>query len=329
MSEPRHLEIARAALGLKEKAGGAHEARILEMFNDVGHGWVDNDETAWCAAFVGSCLERSGIRSTRALNARSYLSWGEPVSIEEARPGDVAVFSRGKEAWQGHVGFVLAVTAKAIRLISGNSGNAVTDQLYPRFSLLGIRRASGTGAAASASPAPVSESPRGILKLHSRGAHVQALQTALKAKGFHPGATDGKFGPNTRAAVLKLQAQRGIATDGMAGPETWEALDDPRFEAEVWPERAKANTQTLLEDGSVIADATVKGQGGGAVLVLGGGVTLLSQVMGFMAPVKALFAEYGVWLAVSVLVGVGGYVVWQNRRALKSRIQMRRTGEMG
>ena len=80
----------------------------MEMYRIVGHDWVEHDEVAWCAAFVGCCLEKAGIVSTRKLNARSYLTWGEKVAgIEQAREGDVVVFTRGAKSDLGHVAFFL------------------------------------------------------------------------------------------------------------------------------------------------------------------------------------------------------------------------------
>uniref|UniRef100_UPI0039C71F51 peptidoglycan-binding domain-containing protein n=1 Tax=Calothrix sp. CCY 0018 TaxID=3103864 RepID=UPI0039C71F51 len=35
---------------------------------------------------------------------------------------------------------------------------------------------------------------------------------------------DGIFGDATRAAVVQFQKQNGIATDGIVGPQTWQAL---------------------------------------------------------------------------------------------------------
>ena len=74
------LETARSYLGTKEVTGPADNPKIMEMYRTIGQDWVEHDEMAWCAAFVGHCLERSGISSTRKLNARSYLAWGEKVS---------------------------------------------------------------------------------------------------------------------------------------------------------------------------------------------------------------------------------------------------------
>jgi murein DD-endopeptidase MepM/ murein hydrolase activator NlpD len=53
---------------------------------------------------------------------------------------------------------------------------------------------------------------------------VAALQTALRAEGLYNGDTDGIDGPQTRSAVRRLQARRGLAVDGVAGPRTRRAL---------------------------------------------------------------------------------------------------------
>jgi murein DD-endopeptidase MepM/ murein hydrolase activator NlpD len=53
---------------------------------------------------------------------------------------------------------------------------------------------------------------------------VAALQTALAGRGLYGGFVDGVRGPLTRAAILRLQRQRGLAVDGVAGPQTRRAL---------------------------------------------------------------------------------------------------------
>ena len=68
-------EHAKGELGVTEIAGEIDNKTIVEYFAEVGHSWVKDDETAWCAAFIGAMIERSGYRSTRELNARSYLKW--------------------------------------------------------------------------------------------------------------------------------------------------------------------------------------------------------------------------------------------------------------
>ncbi|MFQ5966045.1 MAG: peptidoglycan-binding protein [Acidimicrobiia bacterium] len=52
-----------------------------------------------------------------------------------------------------------------------------------------------------------------------RGEDVGELQRQLNALGFDAGNIDGIFGGDTASAVLDFQRNRGMATDGIAGPE--------------------------------------------------------------------------------------------------------------
>src|ERR1044071_8628804 len=69
-----------------------------------------------------------------------------------------------------------------------------------------------------------SEASMPTLKLGSTGAAVTRLQNKLKELGFDPGAIDGKFGAGTKKALMKFQKSQGLTQDGVAGPETMEAL---------------------------------------------------------------------------------------------------------
>jgi peptidoglycan L-alanyl-D-glutamate endopeptidase CwlK len=63
-----------------------------------------------------------------------------------------------------------------------------------------------------------------FLKLGSQGAEVRALQEALGAQGFNPGAADGDFGHGTEAAVIAFQKSEDLTPDGIVGPETRDKL---------------------------------------------------------------------------------------------------------
>ena len=52
---------------------------------------------------------------------------------------------------------------------------------------------------------------------------VKTLQYLLRARG-HTVTVDGSFGPKTDAAVRAFQQQKGLAVDGIVGPNTWSAL---------------------------------------------------------------------------------------------------------
>jgi uncharacterized protein (TIGR02594 family) len=137
VAEPEWLTAARSYLGTAEKPGAMDNPTIVQFFHDVGHARVNDDETAWCAAFVGSMLERTGHLSTRALNARSYLSCG--MALAQPRLGCIVVFRRGNSSWQGHVAFYISHDENYVRVLGGNQSNRVSIATYPRRDLLGYR----------------------------------------------------------------------------------------------------------------------------------------------------------------------------------------------
>ena len=62
------------------------------------------------------------------------------------------------------------------------------------------------------------------IRLGARGNEVFILQAALYARGHNPGSLDGVFGINTDTAVRNFQRSRGLTADGIAGPNTFNAL---------------------------------------------------------------------------------------------------------
>ncbi len=137
MEQPEWMRHGWLAYGEKEIPGRRDNGDILQFYADVGHGGVAHDEVAWCAAFLGSCLERAGEKSTRSLMARSYLKWGEPLA--EPQLGAIAVLSRGANQALGHVGFVVRADEQALYLLGGNQSNQVKISRFDRSRLLGFR----------------------------------------------------------------------------------------------------------------------------------------------------------------------------------------------
>lgn len=201
-----HMTIARGYLGTKELNGPADNPKIMEMYRTVGHDWVEHDEVAWCAAFVGHCLEKSGLASTRKLTARSYLTWGEKVANpEQAQEGDIVVFTRGASAAQGHVAFFLKVSGSQIEVLGGNQSDGVTVARYARSRLLGIRR-------------PLrSDAPQ--------RPEMKVVQQQLRDLGyFEVGNVDGRYGSRTRAAILAFRADNGLGLSPDVDPVLVAAL---------------------------------------------------------------------------------------------------------
>ncbi|MEU6162834.1 peptidoglycan-binding domain-containing protein [Streptomyces tanashiensis] len=59
------------------------------------------------------------------------------------------------------------------------------------------------------------------------GPTVSRLQTDLNIHGYPVGQVDGIFGKKTDAAVRKFQSEHDLVVDGIVGPATWGALEEP------------------------------------------------------------------------------------------------------
>lgn len=127
LTGPKWLDIARGYLGVREINGPKHNSTILRFFDDIRAGWFNDDETPWCAAFVGACVEAAGIRSTRSAAALSYLDFG--LGLSRPAVGAIAV---KKRKGGGHVTFVVGKDALGRLLcLGGNQNDAVTISPYP------------------------------------------------------------------------------------------------------------------------------------------------------------------------------------------------------
>ena len=212
------FDIARSYIGTTEGPGPADNPVIMEMYASVGHDWVEHDSVAWCAAFVGHCLEKAGMRSTRKLTARSYLDWGVPVDVAEAQQGDIGVIPRGRSNWQGHVFFIDRIEGAWVWGLGGNQSNAVNIKRYPVSKLLGVRRAGNV--------VPTVTMP------------VEMVQRRLKYLGYHEvGNIDGIAGPRTSAAILAFRHDNDLALVPIIDVALTEALEGAAPRAIV-PERA-------------------------------------------------------------------------------------------
>jgi len=63
-----------------------------------------------------------------------------------------------------------------------------------------------------------------VIKRGMVGWDVAVLQFLLASHGFEVGTLDGRFGPNTQAALVAYQEQRKLVPDGVSGPATHASL---------------------------------------------------------------------------------------------------------
>ena len=137
---PPWIIIARTQIGVSEIPGLArHNPEILGYHAATSLG-AKEDEVPWCSAFVNWCLQRAGLKGTRSARARSWLSWGESLTVP--RYGCIVVMRRGLNPAQGHVGFFLGFVApgrKFIRVLGGNQGDRVCGANFRSDLILGYR----------------------------------------------------------------------------------------------------------------------------------------------------------------------------------------------
>ena len=270
------FDIARSYIGTTEGPGPADNPVIMEMYASVGHDWVEHDSVAWCAAFVGHCLERAGIRSTRKLTARSYLDWGVPVEVTDAQQGDIGVIPRGSSRWQGHVFFIDRIEGQWVWGLGGNQDDAVNVKRYPVAKLLGVRRAGNVAPVVTMS--------------------VEAVQRHLKDLGYHEvGQIDGKIGPRTRAAILAFRQDNDLALVPIIDVALTDVLTTAR------PRSVAIERATARPEGSRILAASNAQIALGAAGYAGIAISDVAPLVGQ--------AEEGRDLATRIfdLVGLGGY----------------------
>jgi len=133
---PRWLDVARQYVGIEEISGPRHNSTIIGWWGKIRASFKD-DETPWCAGFVGGVLEECGIRSTRSAAARSYIKHG--LRLKRPAVGCIVVFWRGKaNGWSGHVGFVVGKDKRGnLMVLGGNQGNAVNIKAFTKNRVLG------------------------------------------------------------------------------------------------------------------------------------------------------------------------------------------------
>lgn len=106
----------------------------------------------------------------------------------------------------------------------GNNVLAEDGRLGPKTKASITKFQSITGIAQDGSMGPISTSvlnqilAKPVLRYGAQGYAVRYVQFRIGS------AIDGKFGPNTRNAVIAFQAKNGLVQDGVVGPKTWAKL---------------------------------------------------------------------------------------------------------
>jgi hypothetical protein len=136
-----HIGRAALAVAISEmlKGAGEEEANnagpFVAKYHRISEKNALDKKYAWCAAFVSFCFkkgaDKEGLRMPFAYTggAQNILNQAKAKKLhvysiddEIPQPGDVAVWKRGSQAWQGHVGIVHHVENGIMYVIEGNRG---------------------------------------------------------------------------------------------------------------------------------------------------------------------------------------------------------------
>lgn len=203
----RHLEIARAEMGVHEVSGSGSNPRIMEYFRACGSSadWVKDDATPWCGSFMGwlACQVGQGL-PPEPLRARSWATWGDP--LDKFEPGCVVVTTRGKDPAAGHVTLGVEAKGDTLLCLGGNQGDEVSIVGISKASVIAYRRFPGVSPTTPLNVAVKSQTVRNA----AVAAGTVAASTADQATDVAKSTVDsirGIFGADTSISWFLEQAR--------------------------------------------------------------------------------------------------------------------------
>ncbi len=268
------VKTAELYLGYRE-SDGSHK-KIIDLYNShkpLARRYPVKYTDNWCATFVSAIAIRLGLTDIMPTECGCqkmialYQNLGRWVENDAyvPKPGDIVMYDwedsgmGDSTGYADHVGFVVSVDGKSMRIIEGNRSDQVK---YVNLQVNGryIRGYCTPDYAAKAQTMPVAPSK-------SLKERIQAWQKAAIADGYkfpkygadgEWGAecesvakkaickrsywpwprknltkivqeavgvpADGKFGKNTKSAVITYQKHCDLAADGAVGINTWKRI---------------------------------------------------------------------------------------------------------
>ncbi len=192
-----------------------------------------------CNGLAEGCYHKETGVNINARARNNYATWCNPkgsgkIPAAKRVPGAAVFIHNG--SYISHVGFLWKpVTAGALSgdwwviEARGVMYGCVKTKLYSRgWNRWGWMTKYFDYAADAQAETPALEFGARTLAMGDTGDDVKQLQLALITLGYSCGkwGADGEFGSATRNAVKALQKDAGIAVDGVAGPNTYAAIND-------------------------------------------------------------------------------------------------------
>ena len=197
----KQYDLAKTMLGMN---AGDNREKLMDYFATGGIN-LDPQELAWCAAFVNGTLGSTGEQGTGKANARSFLDYGEKATVPGQ--GDIAVFKRGSNPAQGHVGFIDQMRPNGdVSLLGGNQGEPgqVSIKDYPADRVLDFRRPKGPSGPVQAAGGGLGADP-----VSGPNPMLADLQPPLPTA--RPDGGDGDQSKDMLAMLMNKKRNRGQA----------------------------------------------------------------------------------------------------------------------
>lgn len=137
------MDRAVALLGTSEVAGSVDNPTIVQFFAEVGQDWIKDDETAWCAAFAGTMLKRSGYKIPVGIETVRAKAYNEDVGTKVTTPkyGDIVLLNYGNKGIIDHVSFYVEDLGNGlVKCLGGNQSDKVKYSNFKKEDIVGYYR---------------------------------------------------------------------------------------------------------------------------------------------------------------------------------------------
>ncbi len=255
------VKIAEAEIGYHEKASNSNlDSKTANSgnknFTKYGRdlfkaGFFNGNKNGfdWCAQFPTWCVwkltGKNKKKTEHILCVGGDLSAGCGFALKyykqagrfskTPRVGDQIFFKYSNDdSTADHTGIVVRVTDSLIETIEGNSGNEVKRKAYQRTdkTIIGYGHPRYDAEPKKNTTKPSVKTctvSMPIIREGSSGSAVKTLQRLLRQLDYvgNDGKllkVDGKFGPSTKAALIRWQKKHLGGADGICGVKTWTKL---------------------------------------------------------------------------------------------------------
>ena len=235
VEQPGWKDRGRREMGTVKGVLCHHTASAIGSGNAPCVGIVTNGRPDLAGPLAQLVLGRDGTYFVIAAGRCNHAGAGEWHGVEDGNGELIGIEAEnagtGKEPWplvqmDAYVRGVVALLAKIGAdplMAAGHKEYALPRgrKIDPAFDMIQFREDVAVtmgGGALPLVPAGPTNPARAMLRKGDRGESVCLLQEKLGIP------QDKNFGPNTEAAVKRLQKERGLTADGLVGPATWKAL---------------------------------------------------------------------------------------------------------